>query len=546
MKPRNARLSLALALSILVVPSVSAVSLSENGTGQALILPYYTVNGGNSTLLSLRNSTAAVKAVRITFREGRNGAEVLSFNIYLAPFDTWTGAVTGETEGPARISSSDKSCTVPTLPPAGQPFHNFEYALNVAEGGPFHLERTREGMVELIEMGELFDDADGSFRPAAAATPTQTQIPGNETAPSNCGTLESAWIAGRWSVQPHRNLRSPTGGLSANAVIVNVAQGSSFSVPALAFDGFFQAALHCAPACAGVATENLHSAPGAYKPDLGSARDASGGATAVFRHLGQNYRMQFEGSEAGARAVTALLMRRSLSNEFNSSQAALLRAESEWVLSQPTRYLLQASNATPVRKPFLARYRGSNSAPFTDLEGACEETRVSYFGRDGRGPSSGILLPLPPPSPPGPRLCWATQVFTFNQDGVGEVLRGGQASRVLGARFATNIRTCQQLISTQAPSCPEAGPPFDAGSVQVSFPDDRNFLHAAAEPLAHNPGSANLLTGLPVIGFWVSNFSATGSPGVLANFAVQQAHSGVISPHAGTVSLGGASWTPQP
>jgi hypothetical protein len=279
-----------------------AVSLSENGSGQALILPYYTVNGGNSTLLSLRNSTDAVKAVRVTFREGRNGASVMNFNIYLAPHDTWTGAVVGDAEGPARISRSDMTCTFFPLPDVPEPFLNFEYNVQ-GDGGPFHLERTREGFVEFIEMGEVFDDADGGFRPATAATPARNPSNENETAPANCPALDAAWSlgSGRWFFEPHRNVRSPTGGLSANAVIVNAAQGSSFSVPALALSEFFSPTASCAPGCDGLAGQNLHRSPADIPPDLSSARDADGGATAVFPLAGQTYRFRFEGDGAGAR-----------------------------------------------------------------------------------------------------------------------------------------------------------------------------------------------------------------------------------------------------
>lgn len=552
MKPSLKRISIAIAL-VGCATGAGAVSLSTDGTGQVLILPYYTVNGGNSTLLSLRNSTDAVKAVRITFREGRNGASVLSFNIYLAPHDTWTGAVIGEADGPARISRSDKTCTVPLLPDVPQPFQNFEYSSPTRDGGPYHLERTREGFVEFIEMGEVFDDAVGGFRPATAATPASIQGNQHEIAPANCPALVAAWSTGDglWFHEPHRSIRSPAGGLSANAVIVNAAQGSSFSVPALALSEFFSPSASCAPGCDGVAGQNLHATPSESPPDLSSARDAGGGATALIRHEGESYRFRFEGEGAGARAVTAVLMRRSLSNEFHASLAALLSSNSEWVLTQPTRYLLQGGASASTRLPFRAAYRGSHVAPYSELQGACETTLFEHWGRDGRTPrAGGSSIGLQPPMPPPPQLCWTTQVLAFNQAGVGDVLRGGQPSRVLGARYAVPVRPCVAPNTSTSTSCTDAGPMLEAGSARISFPDDRNFLAASSQPIADNPGGANLLTGLPVIGFWVSNFAATGTPGVLANFAVQQPHSGAISPRAGTVTVdassGEASWTPRP
>ena len=71
----------------------NAVNLNPDGLGQVLIYPYYTVNAGNSTLLSVVNTTDEVKAVKVRFLEALNSREVLDFNLYLSPFDVWTGAV---------------------------------------------------------------------------------------------------------------------------------------------------------------------------------------------------------------------------------------------------------------------------------------------------------------------------------------------------------------------------------------------------------------------------------------------------------------------
>ena len=75
-----------------------AVNLSEDGTGNVLIFPYYTVNttaAGNAanTYINITNTTGCTKAVKVRFLEGRNSREVLDFNVFLSPFDMWTGAV---------------------------------------------------------------------------------------------------------------------------------------------------------------------------------------------------------------------------------------------------------------------------------------------------------------------------------------------------------------------------------------------------------------------------------------------------------------------
>ena len=71
----------------------SAVNLNPDGLGQVLLYPYYTVNAGQQTLLSVVNTAAVGKAVKVRFLEGYNSREVLDFNLFLSPFDVWTADV---------------------------------------------------------------------------------------------------------------------------------------------------------------------------------------------------------------------------------------------------------------------------------------------------------------------------------------------------------------------------------------------------------------------------------------------------------------------
>ena len=82
-----------------------AVNINPDGFGQALIYPYYTTNGTGTggtvapynSLLSVVNSTASAKAVKVRFLEGKFSREVLDFNLYLSPKDVWTApAVVGK------------------------------------------------------------------------------------------------------------------------------------------------------------------------------------------------------------------------------------------------------------------------------------------------------------------------------------------------------------------------------------------------------------------------------------------------------------------
>jgi hypothetical protein len=152
------------ATGVLGVAGVAqAVNVSADGLGNVLIYPYYTVNSdvnNNSfnTLMSVVNTTASTKAIKVRFREGRNSWEVLDFNVFLSPWDVWTGVITPgpvatpvangtANPGGAQISTSDNSCTIPPFPAQGVPFRpaNLESDDNAVA-------RTSEGYFEVFEM----------------------------------------------------------------------------------------------------------------------------------------------------------------------------------------------------------------------------------------------------------------------------------------------------------------------------------------------------------------------------------------------------------
>ena len=92
----------------------AALFINPDGLGEVLIYPYYTVNAGNATLMSVVNTTDSAKAVKVRFKEGENSREVLDFNLYLSAQDVWTAAVINDGGTPTLIIP-DNSCTVPYL-----------------------------------------------------------------------------------------------------------------------------------------------------------------------------------------------------------------------------------------------------------------------------------------------------------------------------------------------------------------------------------------------------------------------------------------------
>jgi len=164
---RTLAIAIATALGAAASPS-EAVMLNPGGTGQVLVFPYYAVNAGHATLLSIVNTTSHAKALKLRFHEAYDGRDVFDLNIYLSRYDTWVAQVfdsSSDGDGAAAIATSDNSCTVPALPGfvlgavAAVAFSTSAFSGANADGGPTTPARTREGHFDVIEMGEVTNDS---------------------------------------------------------------------------------------------------------------------------------------------------------------------------------------------------------------------------------------------------------------------------------------------------------------------------------------------------------------------------------------------------
>ena len=499
----------------------NAMNINPDGLGQVLIYPYYTVNGGNVTLISVVNTTDQVKAVKVRFLEGRNSQEVLDFNLYLSPFDVWTGSIAGPSEsadglgiaedpadaiaaGPAVLTTTDKSCTVPGIPEGGVPFVNYQYALNNPDDGvPSDLSRTREGHIEMIEMGEVVND--GSFTPKTWATHPSSGTP-------RCDLLQAAWdVGGAWGGSAGdrgRAVNTPLGGLFGGAEIVDVPNGTNISYNADAIEGFYVD-------LDGVMDADLHYNPENILPNFSDGRSANNGdAFAAVSDAGTIVAFDFDAVDyltPGLHAVSALFMHNEIYNEYVTSAGFA----SEWVVTFPTKGLHLINGASIAgwgndeREPFISSYRIIDTDPGSNEEllalGACEYIGLSYWDREERTPVGGGTNFSPrPPGASGPALCWEAQVITFSQTNIGDVYTGGTQSSVLGSYFARNIAVnytegwAQLVLGTS-----------NCGATQVNRMVDSNDAE---------------LFGLPVTGFWASKVTLGTGSNVLSNFSVTHKH----------------------
>lgn len=503
---RRRRLGVALSLlAPLSTPGMAAVSIAPDGVGQVLIYPYYTVNAGNNTVISVVNTSARAKALAVRFREARNGRAVLSFNVYLAPHDTWVGAITAPgATGPAQLTTSDASCTVPTIPSFPVPFRNFGYtgadqdhpASAAADLGS--LERTRSGYVEVFEMGELATGT-GSTQLAEEVAPTATG------APANCAAVVSAWVppSGVWSSNPAADIGLPGGGLRGAAAIIDVADGTMYSYAATAIAGFYGDAL---------APGGLHASPTSLRPDLADARTSTGLTDVlVIDESGAVFTERYAGTAPNPDPVSLALLRSRLNGEHVVDPA--LGAATEWVLTFPTKNAYV--NGAQPQPPFTTRFQVTGRAP--------EPLVAAAWDRTGRSHGAGIGDCATATACEQPVLPNSSNVLAITRPPDAGFGGGSTApTPILGASVGTTA-TALRLPSTAVGTGGASGlQPF--GQIDLAFGD--RATTSAADPT----GSTNVLTGpsgrryygLPVVAVSFARYvNGTLGGGVLSNYGAE-------------------------
>ena len=450
----------------------NAVDLNPDGLGQVLIYPYYTVNKSQDSLFTVVNTTGIGKAVKVRFLEGYNSREVLDFNLFLSPHDVWTASVSqvGDSDG-AKVSTSDKSCTSPTIPPGGQPFTSAGYdgsgqdpdtGVQIpADGGPTDITRTREGYLEMITMGDI----PAGTALAADITHVLNGQPDGGT-PPDCsqGTLDAD--------APGSVVAPTSGGLFGSGAIANVPQGTFYSYNADAIDGFTEIALYHG-------TESL-------QPSLQDANNPSVVATGIARaFVFINGQLLTADYAFGVDAVSAVLMADTIYNEYLVDPD--FGANTDWVVTFPTKrfYVDDSLYSRAPADPFVEAFDGESNVT----------VGINLYDREeGHTTRQGGFSP-----PVGTRpssLPFEVNVISFLTD-----TAAGDPSGVFGSFLRPNV------------------PPYgnDGWMALDLFSGDGG--HMLPGGIESDGTTAVTLNGLPVTGFMAYQvINANAQPGLLANY----------------------------
>ena len=280
----------------------NAVTLSGEGTGQALVYPYFTAktSRGNpfNTYVSIVNHADDAKALRVRFRDTTDGIALASFNVFLSPGDVWTAAVVPTASG-SRLITADRSCTSPVFSgesglPVGIPL------VDPTGGGT-----TGEGWIQVLEMATLTGSS------AAAVAHDASGMP------SNCGVVQGTAV----------ETSGPTGGLSGTLTLINVASGMDFTMSAEALSD--------------LGTRSYYRVASDAYPDFNVPEIDP---VSVVVANGAVYRSAWTRAED---AISAVYMRRSFAGEFALDAAT--NSNTDFIIAFPTRqhYLTQTANLPP-------------------------------------------------------------------------------------------------------------------------------------------------------------------------------------------------------
>lgn len=469
MKKNLLAVSVAAALALGAGAASAAVTVAPNGIGHTNIIPYFSVQGGNMTLLSITNTDTVVgKLVKVRFRGAEWSDDIFDFQVFLSPGDVFTGAVTNN-NGVASFATSDATCTLPTS--VNQDFVPIRLQ-NTATG-------TLEGYIEIITMADINPagtvasggDAKGyslataithvgGVAPCMAGGFAGAAVTGLLQQASPVGGVDSGTGNGQWGVDgianaggddwmmaPGTAVGSTAGALTSYATIINVNSSKAFAnlgtavnytTPKLAY--FRQANDAIAAPVVGstltydraffaldsAATELLYGGNGGTAitmydfdmPDLSTTID-TGPLTA----------------EDARDNLSMALQKASVMTEFSTEVS--IAAASDVVLNQPTRrffynYWQNAANTDMTIGANKFKIYGDVDTPYENLVGSTNRVALAgsavFYDRNEQKAASNIVIS---PTPPGGTLSLKGEVSVIGINVTG-------STGALGASLTTN------------------------------------------------------------------------------------------------------------
>ena len=440
--------------AVLGATNATAFELTNGGVGHNLIVPYFTAQDGNMTVLHLTNTDVKNgKAVKVRFRGAANSDDILDFQVLLSPGDVWTGAVTAGADGVAQLTTADGTCTVPTLTKGvAQSFdtRRLQGSLSAADKAA----GTREGYVEIFNMADIPDlDVYGAPAGKSALFKAIKHVGG--VAPCTASVIDTALLETNYTeaTAAAAGFATPTTGLMGDWYIINVAKTTTFSGGATALTAVSAAGVAgrgnfvlFPQLSASVGSPDAFTADPALRTvpaNVGTTKVVGGAVDplpanytlpvveAAYYDLPDlstpylapaNTPITAAGAAIQAELLTKQLSVKSITNQYAND--ASITAKTDWVFSMPTRRYSVAMDyraTTPVRV-FTPGILNGGAAFFYTGNTAVDAGKIcvnsdgqSFFDREETTKSSGAVFS--PGSVDKTRFCGETSVLSFADAG---------------------------------------------------------------------------------------------------------------------------------
>lgn len=440
--------------------TATRLAFSNTGVGHIVLVPYFSTQNGNATLLSLTNTDIVNgKAVKVRFRGAANSDDIFDFQVFLSPGDVWTANISQGADGRSRLVTTDRSCTLPANVNQSFVLDRLPATFSAADRAA----QTREGYIEIFNMADvrpgtaLFTATKhvngvapcGSNAAGLAALNALLVDPANETAAFNLGfdtpttgltggwtIINTAGASVAWSAKASALLAADAAGAPARGRLVFSPQTSEV-VAGTVINNLTNDPLLRNPLSAVALTSRVIAA-NFDLPDLSTPYTGVGPINEVSPSLQAN---QVSGSFAVANVV----------NEYLTDTT--IAASTDWTFSSPTRRYAVALDysATPFNVIFstavdtgaagavgnavdslyytpanTSRGTGANANLICVFPSPLGQN-ITSFDREEQTPIGGFVIS--PGTATRLQLCGETSVLSFNAGGVA-------AASVLGATIA--------------------------------------------------------------------------------------------------------------
>jgi hypothetical protein len=537
-------LSLAVAASAAGMTSLATAQMYINTehTGEALVFPFYSAQGGNDTLISIANTTANTKAVKVRIIEGQTSQETLDFNLYMSPQDHFSFAITADGDG-AKLVTNDTSCTVPAID-SEQTFTDLLWVEDDADGNPLvgtAEGREQVGYIEVIEMGQIDNASAQGLAILHAATGATAGTP------ADCDAVVGYWsvsvndagtaVEGAWYDEANADLVDAGatlagtgitgfvgtttvangsgawngGGLYGVATVINVAEGTAFGYDAVAIEGLVEA---------GSTSAQLHYPPGDTRPDFGD--DAMADSAIVSIDGTQTTYTNDDALTDPHFAVSALFMTESISNDYVID--ADINGLTDWVVTMPTKGLhLGVAYSAPFSNTLTSAVTPFTVAPLA----GCQPVGMTGYDREEQVQDPPTVNPDDPVTPdfspsvrPDPEAPTASADWAMCAEST--VVHFGGSSATNSAQASTANYTLADASSfVDGWAAGWAVMDLTEDGVTNTLDQDRILAGTLSQGGADIDGE---LTGLPVTGFAVVEYSNGTLGDAMANYSSSWEH----------------------